>query len=388
MRWSILLAASFLVAALPYSHAGDAPAPAANAEAEVLCLYDLSDMAMTSPPGFPVLALLRGEVTGEVNATFTPNTPRAEASMPTPTTTPTLDAVLAACFEPAIVDLLRTKSALRDGRLLLVTANAAMHRHIEHALATVRRRQNLQVNAHLTLYAMPPQHRQTRYALPGLKWRPLPGQPGAAIADLTPSEQAALIGSLTADREVATVTSPSVTVFAHQLASVTQIAQFPYPAAVFTPKGPELKTSTLMLGEGAEIRMTPTDDNAFIHLQLTQIRVTLLETKPVPWEGGDAKTRPVVPVTATTTIHIDQAIPNGHGVVVATDTFMLQDHDQPRAGFLVVDCRILDETFRGQQRNAFEQKKAELKAALSGAETKDAQKKESAPPVTKGADNF
>ena len=99
--------------------------------------------------------------------------------------------------------------------------------------------------------------------------------------------------------------------------------------------------------------------NLFIHLELTQMRVTLLETKPIPWEGDDSKNKPIIPVTATSTIRIDQALANGHGVVVATSSFMLDDHDKPLVGFLVVDCTILDDTARDRQAKTFNERKAE-----------------------------
>lgn len=381
MRRSALLALLVLVAAVPRLHGGDAqPAPAADAE--TLRLYDLSDL-QTPPRDFPALALLRGQL-ALGGGVFEPG-----AEKPAPA----LDDVLRAHFEPAMADLLRPRSALRDGRLLIVTAGPALHRHVETALAAARRRQTLQVTTRIAFYTMPPQQRQTRFALPGLRWRALAGHPGMAIADLTPAEQAGLVGSLRGD-QVAQHACPSITSFAGQLASAGfDIGQFGYLSPVFTAKGPELKTTTLSLGEGTEVRATPTADNTFIHLELTRVRVVLLETVPIPWEGrDDAKGGPVVPVTATATIRIDQAIANGHGVVVATDSFLLAK-DEPRAGFLIVDCTIQDDAARERQTKTLQERKAELKAALqrdAEARTPEPPKDpdKAAPPAIKGADNF
>lgn len=383
MRWSILLAALLLVPALMLpAHAGDVRPGTADDAADSLRMYDLTDL-IGSHQNFPVLSLLRGEA---LTGTFTP----AKDEPPPAAPALTLDGVLRQFFEPAMADLLRSKSALRNDTTLLVTAKPALHRHIEGALTLARRQRNLQITTRATLYAMPPQHRQTRYALPGFAWRALPGQPEAAIADLTPEDQGLLIGGFRGDKQVMILSSPTVTTFSGQLAQASNIKQFPYDTPTFTAKGPVLGRNVLTFGDGMELRTTATSDHLFVHLELTQVRVTLLETRPIPWEGGDAKFKPVIPVTATSTIRIDQVLANGHGVVVATSAFMLDDHDKPWVGFLVVDCTILDGDARDRQVKTFNERKAELKAQLlkADAEAKETQKKEAAPPATKGADDF
>lgn len=387
MRWSNFLAALLLAlgSTLP-THAGDAPPAAADSAPDALRMYDLTDL-IGPRNDFPLHALLPGRT---LTGTFTPAQDAAPAAPQGPNQEPALDRVLRDFFEPAIADLLRAKCVLRNGTTLFVTAKPALHRHVEGALALARRQRQLQITTRATLYAMPPQHRQTRYALPGFAWRALAGQPEAAIADLTPDEQGLLISGFRGDKQVMTLQSPTVTTFSGQLAHSSNVKQFPYDTPVFTAKGPVLGRSVLTFGDGMELRTTATSDLLFTHLELTQVRVTLLDTKPIPWEGGDPKVKPVIPVTATSTIRIDQALANGHGVVVATGPFRIDDHDQPLVGFLIVDCTILDGDARSRQAAAFQERKAELKAALQrdDADAKAAQQKEAAPPATKGADNF
>jgi hypothetical protein len=385
MRWSTFLAALIfaLGPTLP-TQAGDAPPATADSAPEALRMYDLTDL-IGPRNDFPLHALLPGRT---LTGTFTPAQHAAPAAPQEANPEPALAGVLREFFEPAIADLLRSRCVLRNGTLF-VTAKPALHRHVEGALALARRQRQLQITTHTTLYAMPPQHRQTRYALPGFAWRTLAGQPEAAIADLTPGEQGLLISGFRGDQQVMTLQSPTVTTFSGQLAHSSNVKQFPYYTPVFTAKGPALDRSVLTFGDGMELRTTATSDLLFTHLELTQVRVTLLDTKPIPWEGGDAEVRPVIPVTATSTIRIDQALANGHGVVVATGPFRIDDHDQPLVGFLIVDCTILDGDARSRQAAAFQERKAELKAALQNeADAKAAQHKETAPPASKGADNF
>ncbi len=381
MRWSILLAVLILAAVLlPQVRAGDAPAPAANAaDTEVLRVYDLVDLMQAPTSTLSALALLNGPVSSE----FTPGTPKSAAEQ-----APKLDEVLRSLFEPAIAELLSSKSILRSNTLF-VTAGPALQRHVEQTLASTRRQRNLQISTHVTLFAMDPQHRQTRYALPSFHWQPLPGNAEAAIAELTPSEQSTLVDLLGGDKQVAVLTSPRMTAFSGQRASMTNIKQYAYASPVFTPKGPDLRNSVLTFGDAYEVRATPTADNTFIHLELTQMRVELLEIKTIPWEGLEDRLKPHIPVTSTSSIHVNQALANGHGLVVATGAFLLEK-DQPRAGFLLIECTLLDEAARVRQVKAFHERKAELKAELekAAAEAKAAQQKKSAPPVTKGADNF
>ncbi|MBA3936729.1 MAG: hypothetical protein H0X38_04650 [Planctomycetes bacterium] len=301
-----------------------------GATSEVLRLYDISDLTALARD-FPARPL--SDRMPPVSAI--PDQAAADLA-------PTTSALLDRWFTPAVAALLRSHSEVR-GATLLVTGTPTMQAHVERVLAVERQRHSAQVSMHATVCLMEAAHRHQHYPLATLRWRALDGQPGLAVAELTAAERAHLLEQFALDGEAQVVFQPTMTTFAGQLANAAQFAQRAYLAPIFAEHGAQTQIQVLTYGHTLEARATPTDDHAFVHLQVTHTCLDLLAMTRVaiPIVPVDHAEAVEVPQTATASEYLDQAVISGGTLIVATGVYHDQQHGS-RVGFLLITAEVVE----------------------------------------------
>ena len=317
-----------LLLALAWTGTPLAAAETQGAASDVRRMYDISDLT----------ALVRDFPARPLSGRDLPAAaiPGQDTAAPAPTTTALLDR----WFTPAVAALLRSNSEV-VGTTLLVTGTPAMQAHVERVLAAERQRQSVQITTHATLCLMEAAHRHQHYPLAALRWRALDGQPGLAVAELSATERAHLLQQFALDGEAQVVSQPTLTTFAGQLGNAAHLSQRAYLAPTFGEHGAGTQIQVLSYGDTLEVRATPTDDHAFVHLQLTHTCVDLLAMTRVaiPIIPVDTAEAVEVPQTATAGEHLDQAVISGGTLIVATGVYHDQQHG-PRVGFLIITAEV------------------------------------------------
>ena len=300
-------------------------------DADVLRMYDLTDLFSEIQDDAPPPLGLSSIGSDAFKKTTTVN--------PKPSENITLDGLLAKYFDPSMTAIIRKHADLRGGSTLFVTGSPTLHAHVEHVLAQARQQNNAQITLSVSLFLMSPQLRQSRYALSGLDWKAIPGKPGQAIAELTAVEFRMMVETLDHDNTgVERVPAlPSLPLFAGKLNHSSNITQLAYKPVVFSPKAKTTDIAVINLGDTLSMRVTPTADHLFISLDIHHLHCALQEMKdidlgaagkaqePVLWQGGE---------------HIQRTIAAGHGLMVATNVYLVGN--QPRAGFLMVSPNLIE----------------------------------------------
>lgn len=294
-------------------------------DADALRMYDLTDliseMQDTAPP-----PLGRSSIGGDACIKIIPVNPKPSENV-------TLDNLLAKYFDPGMATMIRKHADLRGGSTLFITGSSTLHAHVDHVLTKVRQEHDTQMKLNVSLFLMSPQLRQSRYALGGFDWKAMPGQPGQAITELTAVEFRMMSETLSNDHAgVEQVSSlPSLALFAGKLDHSSKITQLAYKSLTFSSKAKTTDITVINLGDTLSMRATPTADHLFINLDIRHVHCALLEMRdidlgpagkaqePVLWKGGE---------------HIQRTIAAGHGLMVATNLYLIGN--QPRAGFLLM----------------------------------------------------
>lgn len=301
-----------------------------GAASEVQRMYDLSDLT-AKVRDFPAREL----------SVYMPSA-AAIADQTTVDQMPSTSALLDRWFIPAVATLLRNHSEVR-GNTLLVTGAPTMQAHVERVLAAARQRLSVHVTTHATLCLMEAAHRHQHYPLTTLRWRALDGQPGLAVAELTAAERAQLLERFASDANAQVVFQPTMTGFAGQLINTAHISQRAYLAPTFAEHGAQTRIQVLTYGDVLEARATPTDDRAFVHLQVTHTCVDLLGMTrvAVPIIPADTAEAVELPQTSTASEHLDNAIISGGTLIVATGVYHDQQHGA-RVGFLLITAEVME----------------------------------------------